>query len=68
MGAASETLDLMEQTLKPDICNAINWCDYNKMSFNYDKIEAILITTSQTLCRLNITVKIKALENVKQEK
>ncbi len=73
LGAADGTLDVIEQRLKPDICKIVNWCDDNRMAINYDKTKAILITTCQKLHtlpvkELNITVKRKILENVKQEK
>ncbi len=73
LGAAGGTLDVIEQKLKRDICNTVNWCDDNRMAINYDKRKAILITICQKLHtlpvkELNITVKGKVLENVKQEK
>ncbi len=73
LGAVGGTLDVIEQKLKPDICNIVNWCDDNRMSINYDKTNAILITIYQKLHtlpvkELNITVKGKVLENVKQTK
>ncbi len=71
LGAAGGTLDVIENKLKPDICNIVNWCDDNRMAINYDKTKVILITTCQILHtlsvkELNITVKGKVLENVKQ--
>ncbi len=62
LGATGWTLDDIEQKLKPEICNIINWCDDNRMATNYDKAKAILITTCQKLHtlplkELNITVK-----------
>ncbi len=27
LDAAGGTLDVIEQKLKPDICNIVNWCD-----------------------------------------
>ncbi len=73
LGAAGGTLDVIEQKLKPDICNIVNWCSDNRMAINYDKTKAISITTCQKLHtlpvkELNITVKGQVLENVKQEK
>ncbi len=72
-GAAVGTLDVIEQKLKPDICNIVNWCDDNRIAINNEKTKAILIITCQKLCtlpvkELNITVKGKVLENVKHEK
>ncbi len=66
------TLDVIEQKLKPDICNVVTWCDDNRMAIKYDNTKAILITTCQKLHtlpvkELNITVKGKVLENEKQE-
>ncbi len=66
------SLDVIEQKLKTDICNIVNWCDDNRMAFNCDKTKAILITKCQKLDKLpmkqlNITVKRKVLENVKLE-
>ncbi len=62
LGAASGTLDVIEQKLTTDICNMVNWCDDNRMAINYDKTNAILITTCQKLHtlpvkELNITFK-----------
>ncbi len=73
LGAAGGTLYVIEQKLKPDICNVVNRCDDNRMAIDYDKTKAILITTCQKLHtlpvkELNITVKGKVLENVKEEK
>ncbi len=73
LGAAGGTLDVIEQKLKRDICNIVNWCDDDRMAINYNKAKAILITTCQKLHtlpvnELNITVKGKVLENVRQEK
>ncbi len=74
LGAADGTHAVIEQKLKPDICNIVNWCDDNRMAINYHKTKAILITTccqklhTLPVKELNITVKGKVLENVKQEK
>ncbi len=61
LGSAGGTLDVIQQTLKPDICNLVNWCD-NRMAINYDKTKSIFISTCQKLHtlpvkELNITVK-----------
>ncbi len=73
LGAVGGTLDVIEQKLKPDICNIVNWCYDNRMAINYDKPKAILKTTSQKLHNvpvneLNNTVTGNVLQNVKQEK
>ncbi len=73
LGAAGGTLDVIEQKLKPDICNGVNWCDDNRIAINNDKTKAILITTCHKLHTLpvkerNIIVKGNVLKNVKQEK
>ncbi len=73
LGANVGTLDVIEQKRKRDICNIVNWCDDDRMAINYNKAKAILITTCQKLHtlpvnELNITVKGKVLENVRQEK
>ncbi len=34
LGAASGTLDVIEQKLTTDICNIVNWCDDNRMAIN----------------------------------
>ncbi len=54
LGAAGGTLDVIEQKLKPDICNIVNWCDDNRMAISYDKTKAILITTCQKLHTLPV--------------
>ncbi len=41
LGAAGGTLDVIEQKLKLDIYNIVNWCDDNRMAINYDKTKAI---------------------------
>ncbi len=68
------TIDVIEQKLKPDICNVVNWCDDNRIDINYDKTKAILIATCACqklyilrVKKLNITVKGKVLENVKKK-
>ncbi len=54
LGAAGVTLDVIQQKLKPDICNIVNWCDDNSMAINYDKTKAILITACQKLHTLPV--------------
>ncbi len=39
LGAESRTFDVIEEKLKPDICNVVNWSEDNRMTINYDKIK-----------------------------
>ncbi len=40
LGAAGGTLEVIEQKLKPDICNVVNWCDNNRKAIDYDKTKS----------------------------
>ncbi len=34
LGAAGGSLDVIEQKMKTDICNIVNWCDDNRMAID----------------------------------
>ncbi len=64
LGAAGGALDVIEQKLKPDIYNIVNWYDDNRMAISYDKTKAIVITT----CKKLHTLPVKELNIIVKEK
>jgi hypothetical protein len=73
LGATADTLELVEQKLNSDLSKVVVWCRNNKMVINFDKPNAMLLTTYQKLHTLpvkEISVKMNdtKLDTVKKEK